>query len=104
MIELLALPGWDAPPRPLEEWAAQLSARGLEVVVTRESTGVAWLEVGSLRLRGYVVLQGGHVDAVNFELGEPDPARAARVVEDAAAARGWEVHPDDPDDDEDDDE
>ena len=63
------------------------------MVVTRESTGVSWLEIGPLRLRGYAVLAGRHVEAINFELADPDPAPATRVVEAAAEALGWEVHP-----------
>jgi hypothetical protein len=103
MIELLALPGWQVPPRTLDEWVFQLSELAGPVIVTRESTGVSWVEVASLRLRGYAVLEGSRVEAINFELGAPDPGPAARAVEQAAEALGWEVHPDDPGDDPDDD-
>ena len=101
MIELLALPGWQTPPRS-EDWVAQLEGQAGPVVVTRESTGASWIEVGRLRLRGYVVLQGQSVDAINFELAAPDPGPAAVAVEAAAQALGWEVHPDDSQADEDD--
>src|SRR5438046_91751 len=103
MIELLALPHWQAPPRTIQEWVAALTEQAGPVVVTRESTGVSWLEIGSLRLRGYVVLEGQSVQAINFELAAPDPEPAARVIEAAAQALDWEVHPDDPDDKDDDD-
>jgi hypothetical protein len=110
MTELLALPGWNTPPTPLEAWSEALRSAGHPVATTRESTGVAWLEVGALRLRGYAVLQGDHVEAINFELAgtagatgpETDPARTA--VERAAAALGWEVHEDDGEEDDVDDE
>ena len=98
MIELLALPGWQTPPRSLEDWVAQLEVQAGPVVVTRESTGASWIEVGRLRLRGYVVLQGQKVEAINFELATPDPGPVTCAVEAAAQALGWEVHPDDPDD------
>ena len=62
----------------------------------------SWIVVGRLRLRGYVVLQGQSVDAINFELAAPDPAPAAVAVEAAALALGWEVHRDDSHADEDD--
>ena len=102
MIELLAVPAWDAGPTPLSAWVAGLEAQGLTVIVNRESTNVAWIEVHALRLRGYVVLDGGRdVEAINFELAAPDPAPARGVVESAAAKLAWEVH-DDGDDDEDD--
>jgi hypothetical protein len=102
MIELLAIPAWDAPPRTLEEWTACLAEAGAAPSVVRESTDVCWVEVGVLRLRGYVVLEGRHVSAINFELVDPDPAPARRLVEEAAWALGWEVHADE-DDEEDDD-
>ena len=99
MIELLSLPGHKAPPTSLDAWVAQLSALGGPVTVTRDSPGATWLEVGRLRLRGYAMLEGGLVGAINFELTDPDPSPASRVVESAASALGWEVHADDPDDD-----
>lgn len=103
MIELLVVPDWQAPPKTLDDWVVQLSERVDRVEVSRESTTVAWLEIGSLRLRGYAVLEGQYVEAINFELHAPDPAPAALVVEAAAQALGWEVHPDDPDDETDED-
>jgi hypothetical protein len=104
MLELLALPAWRAAPRTIDEWVAQLKAAGGPVTVTRESAGVSWIEIGTLRLRGYVMMEGQHVDAINFELTDPDPSAAIHAVEVAAEALGWEVHPDDGDDDDDDDE
>ncbi|HMB04685.1 MAG TPA: hypothetical protein VKP69_13205 [Isosphaeraceae bacterium] len=101
MIELLALPGWQAPPTTLDDWIARLTALAGPVAVTRESRAASWLEIDALRLRGYVVLEGRRVEAINFELADPDPAPATRVVEDAARALGWEVHPDEPDDEDD---
>lgn len=98
MIELLVVPDWQAPPRTLDDWVAQLSGLVDRVEVTRESSTVSWLEIGALRLRGYAVLDGQLVEAINFELNAPDPEPATRVVEAAAQALGWEVHPDDPDD------
>lgn len=104
MIELLVVPDWQAEPRTLDEWVVQLSGLVDRVEVSRESAGVSWLEIGSLRLRGYVVLEGQHVEAINFELNDPDPAPATQVIEAAARALGWEVHQDDDADDESDDE
>jgi hypothetical protein len=103
MIELLALPRWKTPPTSLEDWAAQLAARGASATVTRESSGVSWLEVAPLRLRGYALLAGTAVEAINFELAAPDPDPASRLVHEAAEALDWEVHRDDDDEDEDDD-
>jgi hypothetical protein len=97
MIELLALPGWNTPPKTIDDWAAQLAALGHPAVVEREGPDDCWLEVGALRLRGFVVLEGDHLGAINFELAAPDPEPAARLVDAAAQALGWEVHPDDPD-------
>jgi len=98
MIELLALPGWQTAPTTLDAWVAQLETHGGPVVVTRESTGASWLEIGTLRLRGYAILAGRAVEAINFELAQADPAPATRAVNAAAEALGWEVHLDDDDD------
>ena len=104
MPEYLAIPAWKTPPTPLDAWVAQLSESGGPVVVSRESSSVAWLEVAPLRLRGYVVIENGHAAAINFELHDPDPGPATRAIEQAAEALGWEVYPDDDEgeDDEDD--
>lgn len=99
MIELLALPAWDTAPKSLAAWVEQLEGQGLGVAVVRESPSVSWLEVGSLRLRGYVVVDGAHAEAINFELSAPDPEPARRAVERAAAALAWELHDDAGEDD-----
>src|SRR5436190_384074 len=91
MTELLALPAWDSPPRSLDDWAAGLTALGHPPEVAHESPGVAWLEVAPLRLRGYAVIEGGHVTAINFELHDPDIAPSYRLVAAAASALRWEV-------------
>jgi hypothetical protein len=104
MTELLAIPGWQTPPTTLAEWIARLEqGSGAKPVVERESPQGAWVEVGPLRLRGFAVLAGPHVEAINFELSDPDPAASTRFLEEAAAALGWEIHPDEPDDDDEDD-
>jgi hypothetical protein len=97
MTEFLALPGWNTPPLALDAWVAQLAAQGYPPTLTREEPGVRCLEVGVLRLRGYALTEGEHLAAINFELSAPDPEPARRVVEAAAVALGWEVHPDEPD-------
>jgi hypothetical protein len=104
MTELLAIPAWQCPPRSLDDWVAQLSAGGERVVMTRESPTVFWLEIASLRTRGYAVLEDQRVEAINFEINATDPGPATGLIESAAAALGWEVHPDDPDDRDDDEE
>jgi hypothetical protein len=107
VIELLALPGWQTPPTSLDAWVERLTALAGPVVVTREASDASWLEVGGLRLRGYAVLagRGRDVEAINFELSDPDPTAATQAIRTAAAALGWEVHEDDDEaDDEDEDE
>src|SRR5262245_60521769 len=104
MIELLALPAWRTPPRTLEEWTTQLGEQaGGRVAGHREPATESWLELSTRRLRGYAVLEGPHVEAINFELSDPDPAPATRAVEAAAAALGWEIHPDEDEDEDDED-
>ena len=103
MVEYLALPAWETPPVKVADWVAGLSVAGGPVVVSRESSDVSWLEVAALRLRGYAVIEDGQVAAINFELRDPDPGPATRLLEEATVALGWELHADDdqaPDDDE----
>ena len=74
MLEYLALPGWKTPPTTARRLGRRSSPRpGGPVIVSRESSTVAWLEVAPLRLRGYVVIENGHAAAINFELHDPDP-------------------------------
>lgn len=102
MIELLALPAWNAPPRTLDDWSAQLSGQGHRPTVVRDGSET-WIEVAPLRLRGYVELEGGRASAINFELSDPDPGPASQAVREAATALGWEVHAEDDEDEDEDD-
>ena len=95
MIELLALPAWDAPPRSLDDWTAALSSGGHAATVEREGADASWIVVGALRLRGLAMMEGDHVDAINFELTDPDPAEALRLLEAVMPPMNWELHPDD---------
>jgi hypothetical protein len=92
MIELLAIPEWNAPPRTLDDWLKALPVRSS---IVRESDGTDWLETSSLRLRGYIILEEGRLAAINFELHDPDPDPSRSIVENAARSLGWEVHEED---------
>lgn len=94
VLELLAVPAWNTPRTTLDAWVEALRAQGVTVEVERDPPG-AWLEVRSLRLRGYALSEGIALEAINFELADPDPAPATRLVQTAAEALGWEVHADD---------
>ena len=101
MTELLVLPAWNVGPTPFSEWVEALTKLGHLVEVERESAGVNWLMVPALLLRGYGIVDGLSVDAINFELEGFDTAPARLAVEQAANALSWEVHDDDDDDDDD---
>lgn len=98
MIELLAIPAWNAEPRTLNDWTAALAALGHSPSVGREDDET-WLEVAPLRLRGYVAIEGQSVEAINFELHDQDTEPASRLLNAAAHALGWELHPDEPEED-----
>ncbi len=104
MVEYLALPAWNTPETTVDAWVVALSESAGPVIVSREGPGVAWLEVAPMRLRGYVVIEGGHAAAINFEVHDPDHGPSTRALEAASVALGWELHPDDEDEDEDEDE
>ena len=91
MIEWLALPPPGGSDVGVDGWIAALGHAAR--VVRGDST---WLEVPSLQLRGFVVFEGDAVEAINFELADPD---AWTFLESAATALGWELHPDDGEDD-----
>src|SRR3954452_8742043 len=99
MTDLLAVPCWNTPETTLPTWVESLRAQGLAVEATDESPGVSWIESTAARLRGYVVMKGPVVEAINFEFHGPDPAEARGLVESAASAIGWEVHDDEDDED-----
>ena len=102
MIELLAIPGWQTPPTTLATWVDALEARGgPTVVVERESPEGAWIHLEAMGVHGFAVLAGPQVEAVNFEIQEPLSPEVSRLLEETAAAIGWEIHPDD-DEEEDD--
>lgn len=98
MNELLALPDWQVLETRLSAWVGAIEGQGFIVSLTRESTGVSWVEVRSLAIRGYAVTAGENVEAINFELGNTDVAAARSVLEAAATALGWELSEDDDDD------
>ncbi|MGE3822305.1 MAG: hypothetical protein AB7I30_23070 [Isosphaeraceae bacterium] len=102
MIEPLAIPAWNTPPRTLQDWVDTFESLGLTPRTMRESPSAWWIEVPSAGLRGYAVTRGDQVEAINFEIdpGQLDQARARLAA--VAEALGWELH--DEDDDEDDDE
>lgn len=101
-MELLALPAWNTSTTPLSAWVDQFANQGLRVALAHESSGVTWLEIGALRLRGYAVIESGSVEAINFELHDQDLSLSRDAIERAAQAIGWEVHEDEDDDIEDD--
>jgi hypothetical protein len=94
MVELLAIPAWKTQPTTLAQWVEELEKGGSRVEVIRESTGVSWVEVGSLRLRGYAVMEGGGVEAINFELAASDIGPGLALLQSAASALGWELYED----------
>lgn len=103
MTEVISTPGWNQPPTTVDAWLEALRACASEVTATRESTAATWIEVGKPRLRGYALMQGLTVEAINFEVAPPDPTPGLDVIRQAAQRLGWELDEDvEPDDDDDD--
>ena len=98
MTERLALPAVDSAPSGLDDWTGGLSRLGHPAAVARQDASSWWIEVATLRLRGFAVTDGDHLEAILFEMHAPDPSPALDLIEAAASALGWEIH-DDPDDD-----
>ena len=99
MVEWLAMPATGAAPVMLDAWAEAFASLGHAPRILHDGTGVAWIEVPSERLRGYVVIEGGGVEAINFELREPDPTAALALLQAAVAKLNWELHQVDDDED-----
>ena len=100
MAEWLALPASGAAPVAIDIWVAALESVDSMPRVARDGPGVAWIEVASAGVKGYAVIEGSGVEAINFEISAPDPAAALALLQAAAARIGWELHQDDDDDDE----
>lgn len=101
MPELLAIPCWDSPPRTLQDWMEGLEAAGLAPGSVRDSPSAWWIDAPTAGLRGYVIMQGQRVEAINFEiLGDDLESTRARLAN-IAGALGWELHAEDDEDDED---
>lgn len=98
MVEWLAIPATDTPPTGLAAWLDRMEALGHRPTIAREGSDGAWLEVAPLRLRGYAVFEGDHVEAINFELHAPEPGPALDWLKAVADAIGWELYPDDDED------
>lgn len=101
MIELLAIPTQNNPPRTLDDWVAALNAHGHAATIERDPPDGALIEVGPLNLRGFALIEGDRLSAIDFELHAPDPAPALAALEAAADDLGWELHEDEGEDDED---
>jgi hypothetical protein len=100
MIERLAIPSWNAKSATLEDWIRTLSDLGHAPTCSRDD-GMTWIELPSLRLRGFVVSEGQNVEAINFELHEPENAPVLMLLESAATLLWWEIHEADDDEPED---
>ncbi len=99
MTERLAIPSWNAKSATLEDWTRTLSELGHPPAVARDD-GMIWIELPALRLRGFVVTEGEHVEAINFEMHDPDIAPALALLESTATTLGWEIHEADDDEEE----
>ena len=99
MQEWLAIPGPSSQPIGLNVWVERLSQLGHESVLEKEDSDAFWIEIAALRLRGFAMMEGVNVDAINFELHDPEPALAWQLLEAAASSLGWELTQEDDDDD-----
>jgi hypothetical protein len=97
MTERLALPDWNTPPRTLADWVAGFASLGHAALVVRDEDGDTWIEVAPLRLRGLAEVEHEHVASLHFELTDPDPEVAVRIVVEVARGLGWEVYEDEDD-------
>ena len=102
MVEYLALPAWNTPPRSIDAWVAAISEAGAPASRRHESSTVCWVLAPTLDVEGYALIEEGHPSAINFELKAADPAHALAVITAAAHSLGWEIHEEGEDDDRDD--
>lgn len=83
-------------PVALERWIEAFASSGSPAVVVQED-GATWIEVATLRMRGFVAFEGLVVEAINFELHDVDPAPAFQLLETVAGSLGWELYQEDDD-------
>ena len=103
MVEYLALPAWNTPPRSINDWVEGISEAGGTATLRHESSSVCRLLSPALDLEGYALIESGHPSAINFELKADDPTHALAVITAAAHSLGWEIHAEGDDDDGDED-
>ncbi|RUL89782.1 hypothetical protein [Tautonia sociabilis] len=102
MIERLLIPSWNTPVRSVDDWNAELARLGHPPEVAREGSDELWLVLERVGARLLAVVEGPTLTAWHAEIDAEDPAPALAVIDQAAAALGWEVHDEDLDEDEDD--
>ena len=95
MQEWLAIPGPCSQPIGIDVWVARLTLLGHEPALEKENSDGFWIECAALRLRGFTMMEGVNVDAINFELHDLDPAPALQLLEAAVLSLGWELHQED---------
>ncbi len=96
VIEWLAIPQWDAPPRTLEDWRGAFESRGYDGTVEVEPDAT-WLFVDQLGLKAFAVIESERLVALHMEV--PDRKEAVELVEQIAVELDWELHDDEEEDD-----
>ena len=94
MIELLAIPEWEAPPRTVADWLAGLEAIGQTAHLETSGSEGDWIEIPALRVSGFLLIENGDLAAIHYELHDPDPLPARDALDAVAAALRWEIHDD----------
>lgn len=89
--EWLAVPPTGVTGCPLEDWLGALCQHGFEAVAKREPEGV-WLHFGeSCPIEGFVSIEQGLVEAINFELREGTTHAQSEQLRRASDALAWEI-------------
>lgn len=102
MIERLAIPAWDTKPTLIAAWVEALEQHLGPVEFDRDGPTEAWFDVDSRVVRGFAMIEGPHIAAINFEIDADDPLPAVRDLDQACVSIGWELHIDDEDSEDDD--
>ena len=89
--EWLAVPPTGVPGCPLEDWLGALTQFGFAAVAKREPEGV-WLHLSeNCPIQGFVSIERGLVEAINFEILEGSTHAQCEQLRRATEALAWEI-------------
>lgn len=100
--EWLLVPPTGVSGCPLEDWLGALMQAGGQVTAKRQPEGL-WLHFAESSIQGFVSIDHGQVEAINFEIPAGSSLKHCEVIRKAAEKLSWEIWDQNAEEDADDD-